>query len=93
MMARNAITRKKVTFSLKGDLLEEMKELLQTEQAWSSQNRFVEEALQEHIKKMRRETLRREFAEASRDPLFLADIKLVERDFGRTDTEASELMA
>lgn len=86
MMARNAVARRKVTFSLNGSLLEEMKELLRTKQAWSSQNRFVEEALWEHIKKMRRETLRREFVEASRDPLFLADIDLVEGDFGQAAT-------
>ena len=78
---------------MNGDLLEEMKELLRTKQAPSSQNRFVEEALHEHIKKMRREILRREFAEASRDPLFLVDIELVEKDFGRSDAEASELIA
>ncbi|MDO8691572.1 MAG: CRISPR-associated endonuclease Cas1 [Dehalococcoidia bacterium] len=93
MMARNVVTRKKVTFSLNGGLLEQMKELLQAKPAWSSQNRFVEEALEEHIKKMRREILRREFAEASRDPLFLADINLVEGDFEQADAEASEVTA
>lgn len=90
-MVRNTVVKKKVTFSLSGDLLEEMKELIEAEQAWS-QNRFVEEALQEHIKRMRRERLRREFALASGDPLFLSDVKQMEEEFGPADAEASGLI-
>ena len=90
-MVRNAVCKKKVTFSLRGDLLEEMKELVQRKEA-RSQNRFVEEALLEYIKKMRRAILRREFLQASHDPLFLSDIKQVEEDFGHADAEASELI-
>ncbi len=90
-MVRNAAGKKKVTFSLSGEIVEEMKDLLEREQS-GSQNRFVEEALQEHIKRMRRDVLRRELAQASRDPLFLSDIKEVEKDFGQTDTETSELI-
>ena len=88
-MVRNNARKKKVTFSLSGDILEDMKELVQKEDAWS-QNRFVEEALQEYINKRRREMLRREYSQASRDPLFLSDIKQVEKDFRRADAEASE---
>ncbi len=90
-MVRNAAQKKKVTLSLNWVILEEMKDLIQ-KQGELSQNRFVEEAIQEYIKKLRREILRREFAEASRDPLFLGDIEQVERDFGRADTEASGLI-
>jgi len=90
-MVRNATRKRKVTFSLSGDILEEMKGLVQAKEAWS-QNRFVEEALQEYIKKMRREMLRREFAKASRDPLFLSDIRQVEKDFSHADAEAAERM-
>lgn len=85
---RNAASKRKVTFSLSDEVLAEMKELVQGGEA-RSQNRFVEEALQEYIKKIRRETLRREFAQASHDPLFLSDIKQVEKDFKLADAEAA----
>lgn len=90
-MVREAGRKKKVTFSLSGGILEEMKELIERERA-GSQNRFVEEALQKHIEKIRRDILRRELAQASRDPLFLSDIEQVEKDFGHADTETSELI-
>lgn len=90
-MARSVVRKKKVTFSLSGDILEEIKELVQEEEAWS-QNKFVEEALQEYIKKIRREMLRREYTKASSDPLFLSDIKRVKKDFKSADAEASRLI-
>jgi len=90
-MTQNAAPKKKVTFSLGGDILAEMKELVQAKEA-CSQNRFVEEALREYIEKTRREILRREFAQASRDPLFLSDIKQVEEDFSRADAETSQMI-
>ena len=89
-MVRSAVRKKKVTFSLSGDLLEEIKELVQGEETWS-QNKFVEEALQEYIRKIRREMLRAEYAKASKDPLFLSDIKQIQKDFKRADAEVSEL--
>jgi len=86
-MARSVAPKKKATFSLSGGVLQEMKELLETEHA-GSQNRFVEDALQEHIRKVRKEMLRREYAEAARDPLFLKDVRRVQEDFARADDEA-----
>lgn len=85
-MARSAARKKKVTFSLNGEIVQEMRELVEKGQS-GSQNRFVEQALQEYMKQVRRDVLRRELAHASRDPLFLSDIKQAEKDFAQADTE------
>ena len=81
--------KKKVTFSLSEDVVLEMKKLIERKQS-GSQNKFVEEALREYIRRMRLEMLRREMVEASRDPLFLEDIRQAEKDFSRVDAEVLE---
>lgn len=90
-MARRGSLKKKVTFSLDGDVVKEMKELVATRPEWS-QNQFVEMALQSHISRLRMEKLSEDYRRASRDPLFLADVDRVERDFAEADVEAMELI-
>lgn len=90
-MAQSIARKKKVTFFLSESTLEEMRNLVQAQEALS-QNKLVEEALQEYIKKLRREAMSREFAEASRDPLFLSDVKEIGEDFKHADAESSGLI-
>ena len=46
---------------------------------------FVENALKNEIKKLEKEKIIRELKEASKDPLFLADIEEIEDDYKYTD--------
>ncbi len=79
-------TRTKATFLVSKPLLQEVKALVQ-EGACRSLNACVEEALSEWVRKVRRERIRRAFEEASRDPLFLADLKEVGGAFVESDED------
>ncbi len=67
---------KKATFLLTHKLLDEVKGIVR-ESSFPSINSFVEQALSELIQRVRQQQRRRAFAEASGDPLFLADLKAV----------------
>ncbi len=67
---------KKATFLLTPKLLDELKAIVR-ENSFPSINAFVEQALSELIQRVQREQRRQAFAEASGDPLFLADLKAV----------------
>ena len=78
---------RKATFVLDEDLLEEAREIVK-EGSYKSLNALVQEAVSQLVRMVHREKLRQSFLEASKDPLFLADIQEVERDFEFTDEEA-----
>lgn len=78
---------KKATFLLTPKLLDEVKAIVR-ENSFPSMNAFIEQALSELIQRVRREQRRQAFAEASGDPLFLADLKAVGGAFEAADEES-----
>lgn len=87
-MANVATGRIKLTVALPLDLIQQVKKWVKETQ-WSSQSRFVERALVEFLGRLRKEKLRQEFKQASRDPLFLKDLQETERAFCDADTQIS----
>jgi Arc/MetJ-type ribon-helix-helix transcriptional regulator len=83
MAAREHI---KVTYSLPEELVEGVRSAV-SEGAASSYSAFVERALAEALARERERRLERELAEAAQDPLFLADLAEVARDFEHADGE------
>ncbi|WP_333653261.1 hypothetical protein [Dissulfurispira sp.] len=57
---------------------------------FKSVNVFVETAVKDEIEKIKKEQIRTAIRAAARDPLFLADIKEIEKDFEYADFEVSE---
>ncbi|MHA1997483.1 MAG: hypothetical protein ACTSU9_05140 [Promethearchaeota archaeon] len=53
-------------------------------------NAFVESALKEKFERIHDEKIRQEIIDASQDPMFLADIAEIERDFKHVDFEKVE---
>lgn len=77
---------KKATFVIDDRVIEKAKEIVDRGD-FKSLNSFVEAAMRDEIEKLRKEELKKALSEASTDPLFLADIKEVERDFEHADFE------
>ena len=84
MAARENI---KVTYSLPEELVADVRSAV-SEGAAPSYSAFVERALAEALARERERRLERELEEAARDPLFLADLSAVTRDFEHADAEA-----
>jgi hypothetical protein len=80
---------KKATFTLDEAVLEEAKAVVRNTD-YKSLNAFVEMAIVALIKRHRKEEIKRQLVAASRDPLFLADIAAVQRDFQEADWESLE---
>ena len=78
---------KKATFLLNPRLLDEVRSIVR-DGPFRSVNAFVEQALTELVDRVRRGQRRQAFAEASNDPLFLADLKAVGGAFEATDEES-----
>jgi metal-responsive CopG/Arc/MetJ family transcriptional regulator len=77
---------KNITFSLPTELVEKLKEYAK-EQYIPSLNAGVREALEEYAVKIGREKLRNEMLQASKDKLFLEDIKESMKAFEASDRE------
>lgn len=82
--------QKKVTLSLDADLVRQVQRLVRSGEA-RSQSAFFEAALRQKVEHAKREKRRRALLAASKDPLFLADIAEIERDFSYADAEASRM--
>lgn len=82
---------KKVTVSLDAGLVEEVQRLVNEGRA-PSQSAFFEEALRRKLREIRREERRKALLAASKDPLFLADIEEIEREFASADAEAARML-
>lgn len=82
---------KKATFRLSVDILNGMNEAVAMGAA-PSKNVLVERALAQELRKLRRQTRRAQWEEASRDPLFLKDLEEIERDFRAADAETAQRM-
>ncbi len=78
---------RKATFLLPARLLEEVKAVV-SEGSFRSVNAFVEQALSDLLQRVRQEQRRRAYAQASEDPLFLADLKAVGAAFETADEES-----
>jgi hypothetical protein len=80
---RNKVRRServKASFVLTPELLDAMRK--QTRDGFArSVNAFVVEALREKLDRLEAARMRELLVEASKDPLFLADIEAVQRDF------------
>jgi Arc/MetJ-type ribon-helix-helix transcriptional regulator len=74
----------KTTFIIKEEIIMQVKEAVKTGQ-YNSMTSFVESALKNEIEKLKKEKIKKELEAASKDPLFLADIKEIEDDFKYTD--------
>ena len=57
-----------------------------------SYSAFVEDALRQAVKREREKLLAEEFRQAAEDPLFLADVDEVEREFEDADAESGDLI-
>lgn len=82
---------KKVTFSLDALLLEQVQRVVRKGTA-KSQTEFFEDALRARLKQLEREDWERSLEAASKDPMYLADMEEVERDFLYADAEAARMI-
>lgn len=76
----------KVTYSLPRELVDRVRSVV-SEGAAPSYSAFVERALEDAVHREREDRLAEELQDAARDPLFLADIAEVSRDFEHVDAE------
>jgi hypothetical protein len=90
MSKTKIVAKKKSTYFIREDLLSEIKQMVPFT-GLRSQNAFVEEALRSYVDSLKRENLRTQYLKASKDPLFLADVKEIESDFGVVDAESAKM--
>ena len=83
--------RKKITLSLDAALIRDVQQLVGEGEA-KSQSSFFETALREKIRQTKREKRRKSLLAASKDPLFLADVEEVMRDFAEADAESARMI-
>ncbi len=76
----------KATFQVNDTLLIQAKQAVAQGFAKSLSN-LVENALRDLLEKFKEEQIKQALQEASKDPLFLSDIKEVSRDFAPIDYE------
>lgn len=90
-MPKTAIRTKKQTFSLDKEVVIALDQLSK-KGSITSKSDFVEQAIKHGLKQKRDEWLSREFAKAAKDPLFLADMEEVQRDFEGADRESARMI-
>lgn len=81
----------RVTLYLDSDGVEEVRRFIKDGQA-RSQSAFIEEALRFRIEQIRRERWRQDMVDAGKDPLLLADVDEIEREFAPADAEAARMI-
>ena len=77
---------KNVTFALPVTMMDEIRQLAKSQRK-SSINSLVREALERYLAEKQKEEIRHDLLEASRDPLFLADVKGCAASFRHVDRE------
>ena len=77
---------KNVTFALPVTMMDEIRQLAKSQRK-SSINSLVREALEHYLAEKQKEEIRHDLLEASRDPLFLADVKGCSASFRHVDRE------
>ena len=81
--------KRKVTYSLPEQLVAEIAQVVR-DGAAPSYSAFVEDALNEGVRKAREQTLARAFSDAAADQAFLDDIEETNRAFRHVDHESDE---
>lgn len=82
---------RKVTLSLDVSLVEQVQQAIKKGEA-KSQTDFVEEALRMKLEQIERGEWRQAMIDASNDPLFLADVEEVMKDFEYADAESARMI-
>ena len=77
---------KNVTFALPTPIMQEIRDLVKKGRK-SSINSLVREALELYLKEVRQEEIRKDMLQASKDPLFLADVNDCAKSFRFIDKE------
>ena len=75
---------KKATFVLNETVIAQAKEIVE-KGVFKSMNAFVESAIKDEIESIKKDNIRQAIIRASKDPLFLSDIKEVEKAFEYAD--------
>lgn len=78
--------KKKATFVLDNQRMQKAKKLVD-KGLFKSMNAFVETAIKDELDKIEKENIKAAIIKAGQDPLFLSDIKEIEKDFEYTDFE------
>lgn len=76
----------KTTFVIKDEIIIQVKEAVKYGY-YKSFTSFVENALKNELKAIKKAEIKKEIIAASKDPLFLADIAEIEEDFKHSDFE------
>jgi hypothetical protein len=79
----------KASFILDEEIMEKGRTLVR-EKRFKSMNAFVEKAIKDEFTALGKEEIKKALLEASKAPLFLADIKEIEKDFAHSDFEKAE---
>lgn len=91
-MSRTTSPRKvKATFTLDADLLDKCRKAVEEGMA-PSQASLIADGLRLRLRELREEQIERELELAANDPLFLADIEAVQRDFEYADAETAAMI-
>ena len=90
-MIRPGTDKKKTTYFLSLDILAEMKTIAPA-RGLRSQNALVEEALRNYIAEFKRECIRKQYLEASRDPQFIRYLEDIEKAFHQADAETARMI-
>lgn len=89
-VAEKPVTEK-VTFVLPSELVKRMRAVVEQGQ-FTSQSSLVKAALASELRRAREAQLAREYEEAARDPLFIADMEECMHDFRFVDAEAAAMI-
>ena len=81
----------KITFSLPAEVVAELRQVV-AEGVAPSENVLVREAIERELKRVRSQELRRAFAEAASDPLFMQDIAETMQAFDSSDAETARMI-
>ncbi len=76
----------KATFILDEEIMDKRRALVR-EKRFKSMNAFVEKAIRDELAALSKEEIKRALLEASKDPLFLADVKEIQKEFAASDFE------
>ena len=81
--------KKKTTFVLDEGIIRQAKEIVE-KGTFKSMNAFVETAIKDELERIKKERIKAAIKDAAKDPLFLADIREIEKDFEYVDFEEAE---
>ncbi len=81
--------KKKTTFILDDGIIGQAKEIVE-KGTFKSMNAFVETAIKDELERIKKERIKAAIKDAAKDPLFLADIREIEKDFEYVDFEEAE---